>query len=197
MPTVVSLPFFVVLLWQPHLLTALQLSLVSRRSIIAITGATSLSWHPGDATANNAGIASRPVEVSEQDAAAFSAIEKVRVERERRLLAERNEFEAYLKKIDKASTASEFAGATDELSLYIIGKGSKLSEGINTKLVVNRVRLAYVEFNADCPETVKACNLPKSAEAKAAFQSFLGVLRTAAPKNANVGSGSNGALRAF
>lgn len=67
MPTIVSMPFFVVLLWQPHLLTALKLSLVSRRSVIATIGATSLSWRPGDATANNAGIASRPVEVSEQD----------------------------------------------------------------------------------------------------------------------------------
>jgi len=126
---------------------------------------------------------------------AFEESEKARLERLARIAKGRVKFDSLVKTVEKAGTAVEFEDAADQLSLYLLGAG--IPEGVNVKETVNRVRLAYNEFDNPCPATVKNCANPRSARAEGAYSSFLGVLRSTAPKNAGVGSGSNGALLGF
>lgn len=130
--------------------------------------------------------------------ASFEDLERARVERERRIAANRKEFDVVVKKVERAAKAEDFEAATDELSLFILGKG-RLPEGVDAKEVIQRVRLSYVEFDEPCFDNGQGkmiCRGPRSSRAENAYNAFVGVLRGAAPKNVGA-SGSNGALRGF
>ena len=115
-----------------------------------------------------------------------------------RIAANRKEFDVVVKKVERAAKAEDFEAATDELSLFILGKG-RLPEGVDAKEVIQRVRLSYVEFDEPCFDNGQGkmiCRGPRSSRAENAYNAFVGVLRGAAPKNVGA-SGSNGALRGF
>mmetsp|Transcript_5106 Transcript_5106/g.11242 ORF Transcript_5106/g.11242 Transcript_5106/m.11242 type:complete len:182 (-) Transcript_5106:144-689(-) len=121
-------------------------------------------------------------------------LERMQLERRDRIAKGRTKFDSLVKSVERSTSPLEFEEAADALSLSVIGEG--IPEGVNLKETVNRVRLAYAEFNDPCPTTVVKCPNPRSKRAENAYGAFLGVLREAAPKNAGA-SGSNGALRGF
>lgn len=88
----------------------------------------------------------------------LDAAEKLRRDREKAAQDMKKQLAPLIKKIEVATTAEDFEAASDQLSIFVIGKGKGAFDGVNVKEVVGRIKASYARL----PQKAYTC--PKGSE---------------------------------
>ena len=87
----------------------------------------------------------------------FEALEKARLKRDEAMKKNKEAIKPYLKTISACTTPAEFSDAVDQLSLWIIGRGS-LPEGIDARAVRDVIQDTYEAL----PQKAYACEMTRT-----------------------------------